>query len=147
MSWEKVQISHTLRTTQLQNFHFKWHMALPHPSDTLGMQWALRRPRKVCKPKKWQRKAGRPQSDSGRQEGHRASVHGPGRENGYSGIQTYQFLFRVPPKATFNVVLKRLHHRQEGCAQRPAGPTQTSSFASAELLERQDSQCFCTSGS
>lgn len=39
LSAEQVQISHTLRTTQLQKFRFKWHMALSHPSDTLGMQW------------------------------------------------------------------------------------------------------------
>lgn len=41
MSWEKVQISRKNKSPELQNFHFKRHMALPHPSDTLGTLWHL----------------------------------------------------------------------------------------------------------
>lgn len=41
MSWEKVQISHKNNPPELQSFHFTWHVALPDPSDTLGMLWHL----------------------------------------------------------------------------------------------------------
>lgn len=135
MSWEKVQISHKNNPPELQSFHFTWHVALPAPSDTLGMLWHLGGPGGCVI-----------QCDSWRQEDRQGL--GPGIRKGELCLWNSELSTSLSssPKCYPYCPGKGDNHHQGGCAQRPAGPTQTSSFVSAELLcHRQDSQCFCTS--
>lgn len=107
----------------------------PRPIWYLRDAVALRRPRRVCNPM-WQLKTGRP---AGPRPGHQERRTVP------LEFRAIHFSFEFPQMLPV-LSRKRRHHHQGGCAQRPAGPTQTSSFVSAELLcHRQDSQCFCTS--
>lgn len=107
----------------------------PRPIWYLRDAVALRRPRRVCNPM-WQLKTERPaEPRPGHQEGRTVPLE----------FRAIHFSFEFPQMLPV-LSRKRRHHHQGGCAQRPAGPTQTSSFVSAELLcHRQDSQCFCTS--